>query len=485
MKDIDTATRQNMKRSRVVVFAAFFVNAVMNFVLMGIFARLGGLALVGYWAFLNAILLTVMIADCGATNALVFRIGREGLETAAPIQRRLLLLAIIVALVTLIIGLGGMPLFGEISLAISVTVISGLFQLASNWIIAVRMGQHEQYWFNVKTVLRVLLQSALAVLLYTLAPEEAQTAFACAFLVAAIAETFFALWLVRKSWSPRGPRATLAETFELTRGFGVLNVAQNGMLPLQQLIISALSGPAVLAVFAVASRVPIVITQSVSQALRALLPGLAGMTGEEQRSRAVALLRDAIAGQIILLVPALLALGIHAALIYQIWLGQSSVAMVFSLRVISLGVFVGCVSTPHFWAVQSFGWVQPLARATLIRVVATLAIGAAVLAWLESALVFPIAFALSSAAGAWIVFAIAHRKGGLVMPCLRQLRWGRIAAYCGFFIFLNLALSLSVAGLSSVWALILIGVGNIAIFGIVSRQIIRKALFIQAIGSMN
>lgn len=482
MHDSETATRRNMKRSRIVVFLAFFTNAALNFLLLGVFARLDGLNLVGTWAFLNSILLTALIADFGVTNALTFRIGQQGVDANLDVLRRLLQMAALTGAAVLAAGVAALPAFGSVTLAMALTVLAGLLQLGSNWIIAIRMGQHEQYWFNIKTVLRVVLQTAFALGFVLQHPQQPMVAFSVAFVLASLAEILFAAWLTRSDWSLRGERAPISEAVALARGFGLLNLSQRGFLPLSQLIISALAGPATLGVFAVASRVPIVITQSVSEALRALLPGLAGMRSTDDRQAALRLLRDGIIGQIILIAPVIVALWIHAGLLFEVWLGQSSPDLVFALRVISLGVFIGCLSIPHFWGVQALGSILPLSRATFVRVLASLAIGALALWLTDSVQSLPLVFGISQALGAVIVFIIAHVRLALLWPCTAGLRWGRIATYILGSVALNIALARVASGFSPAAGLCLVGGFNTLAFAPLISWITSKGLLSRPVG---
>ncbi len=475
--ELEAATRRDLKRSRGVVFAAFLINAGLNFVLLGILARLGGLEMVGQWAFLNAVLSVVLIADFGATNALTYRIGRDGIEATAGLLRLLLLAAAtFIAACLALIGLDSVTALLN-STAALLTIVAGFLQLASNWMISIRMGQHEQYWFNVKTVLRVSTQTGLALALLSILPEQPMLAFGLALALAALIETLFAAFMVHRMWTPCGSVARTQALRDLLQGFGLLALAQRGLLPLSQLIVSALAGATVLGIFTVASRAPIVISQSVSEALRALLPGLAGMTSEADRPRIIKLLADGITGQIVLIYPALAVLSIHAHTVFTVWLGESSVVLEAALMMLSAGVFVACLTVPHFWALQAMEAVVPLSRLTFWRVLVTLVIGALLTSLLRDPLVMPATYSASLALGAVAVLALSEVRLEIVWPCLKLLRWRRIAYFCIFVLGLNSGLATLDAYLEPDTLLGVVALGNLVTIGPLALYIIRKRAF--------
>ncbi|MFY0312723.1 lipopolysaccharide biosynthesis protein [Leisingera sp. D0M16] len=434
----ETLIRRNLARSRIIVMVAFAANAGLNLALLGILAKWGGLNLVGAWSFLNAVLLLVMLAEFGITNALTYRIGRDGLEAAAPVLRLLLHL---LAALAILFAAGAYWLAPDWGLALALTVLAGMLQLGSDWLIAIRMGHHEQYWFNVKTVLRVVLQTAAALGFYHAAPDHAPTAFALALLVSRGAEFLLSRFMTRREFALRGPRAELAQISKLTKGFGLLSVAQRGLDPLSRLLIAALAGAEALGVFTIAWRVSAVVNQSVSEALRVLLPGLAAMRTAEDQDRVCRLMRDSVAGQLVLVGAAMLAIAIHADLLFRTWLGQSDETLVAVLRIFLIGGAGAAVTTPFFWASQAFGQVTPMARLNLLQVAATLGLGAAVLWDAPEISGFVTVYALSQGLAGLVPVYLVNRAGGLAWRVAAGLPLAVITGYLAAVTALNLALT--------------------------------------------
>lgn len=440
MSEQETLIRRNLARSRIIVMVAFAANAGLNLALLGVLAKWGGLELVGAWSFLNAVLLLVMLAEFGITNALTYRIGRDGLEAAAPLLRRLLHGLATLAVLALLSAAGAYWLAPGWGLALALTVLAGMLQLGSDWLIAIRMGQHEQYWFNVKTVLRVVVQTAVALGFYHAASDHAPVAFALALLLSRGAEFVLSRILTRRAFMLGGPRAALAQVSELTRGFGLLSVAQRGLDPLSRLVIAALAGSEALGIFTIGWRVSAVVNQSVSEALRVLLPGLAAMRSAENQDRVCRLMRDSVAGQLVLLGAAMLAIAIHADLLFRTWLGQSDGTLVAVLRIFLIGGAGAAVTTPFFWAAQAFGHVTPLARLNLLQVAATLGLGAAVLWTVPEILGFVTVYALSHGLAGLVPFYLLNRDGDLAWRVAAGLPLAAIIGYLAAVTALNLAL---------------------------------------------
>lgn len=475
MSNQDALTRKNMARSRVLVFVAFAANAGLNVILLGILANWGGLELVGQWSFLNAILLLVTMADFGITNALTFRIGRDGVAVMCPSLRTLLRGMAGLAALCVLIGL----LSGWIDAAwgppLALTVLAGLAQLASNWLIAIRMGQHQQYWFNLKTILRVVLQTIAVLAFYVMLPGRELLALGLAMFISRWAELVLAKRMTRHDFSLRGPLADRSQIVELAKGFGLLSLGQRGVDPLSRLLISALAGPVVLGAFTVAVRIPAVVNQSVSEALRALLPGLAQMRGEAEREKALSLLRESVAGQLVLIGAPMLILGVHADLLFQVWLGHTEDALVLSLRILLFGSFISALSTPFFWTIQAFGDASSLGRLMLTPVGIALILGGVVLWIIPEVVAFSSVYALSQIAGGVIAFWLANRYNGLTGEVFSQLRPGLIVAFLSACAVSNILLGGALAGLKPVTALLLMLLANAIVSGPVGLLLLRHS----------
>lgn len=169
MEPVESASliksKKNMRLTRIFGMLAFASNATVNVLLIGYFARVGGIELVGQWAFLGAVMLAVMILDFGSLNALTYRIAKDELDSVACILRQLLRLAALTSAV-LALGLAGAFQFAdEIVQGSLLAGFAALLQLASSWLVSIRMGRQQRYWFNIKTIIRVMVQASAAVLL--------------------------------------------------------------------------------------------------------------------------------------------------------------------------------------------------------------------------------------------------------------------------------------------------------------------------------
>ncbi|MFD2112993.1 lipopolysaccharide biosynthesis protein [Thiorhodococcus fuscus] len=463
----EVLVRRNLARSRVIVLIAFMANAGLNLILLGILTRLGGLELVGDWSFLNAILLFVLLADFGITNALTYQIGLEGIKAAAPKLRTLLLVLTVVAMLFMVAAIFADRINAAWGLPLCLTVLAGVAQLASNWLIAIRMGQHEQYWFNVKTVLRVVVQTGAALGLYFAMPAQSKLAFSGALLLGAIAEILLAQWMIRKHFRLRGPLSPMIHIVIMTKGFGVLALVQRALDPLSRLLISVIAGPTTLGVFTVAQRIPAVINQSISAALRGLLPGLSQMQGDIDRERVIQLLCDAVFGQIVMVGMPMLAIAIHAGSLFEFWLGHSSLELEISLRALLIGTFIMGITTPLYWTAQAFGNTKQLAHLTLIRVVITLFLGSTLLIIWQNVVLFSIIYSLSQASIGIIAFRLANRHDVLASKVFSHLPLLHIIAFLSITVFLNLFLASSLEEVSPSLSLLVVGfVNTIALWAI-------------------
>ncbi|SFD73985.1 lipopolysaccharide biosynthesis protein [Salipiger profundus] len=473
MSDQETLTRRNLARSRGIVLVAFLVNAGLNLLLLGVLTQWGGLDLVGQWSFLNAILLIVLLADFGITNSLSYRIGRDGVISVAPHIRTLVLGIFALAVVCSVVGAFSGHISEAWGPALTITILAALAELASNWLIAIRMGQHEQYWFNAKTVLRVVLQTAIALLLYQLMPGQAPFAFALAFLLARCAELLLAWFMVRRDLLLRGPWISPAQIIELTKGFGLLSVTVKGLDPLSRLMISAFAGPVALGVFTVARRIPAVIDQSVSEALRALLPGMSRLRDGAERTKARTLLSESVAGQLIMIAPPMVAIAIHSDLLFRVWLGQTSIALTITMSLLLVGTFINAVTRPFFWTVQAFGDASKLARLTFLRVGSTLLVGGSLL-WLNGSIeIFGLIFALSQILAGLLAFRLTNSYDLLARQVIQRLPLVRIVLFIVAVAFLNLLLIRTELYLAALPSLLVVVFSNAVFVGPVGIYLLR------------
>lgn len=475
MKNREQAVRKNLARTRVVVLIAFATSAVLNVFLLGILVRIGGLELVGQWAFLNTILLTLLLLDFGLTNSLTYHIGRDGFNSVGPRLRSLLFILLIFACLIGVSALLGIYFAGVMIVELSLVALAALAQLASNWMIAIRLGQNEQYWFHVKAILRVVFQVALALLFYSSLPAEPALAFSLALALAGGLELSFVFWITRFDRPWWGPRAPIFQGIALARGFGPLSFVSKGYDPLSRLMIFSMLGPVALASFTIAYRIPAVINQAVSEALRALLPGLTQMRDKDQRQAVVGLLRDAVTGQIVLIGGPTIPLIIHSEMIFRVWLGQSNSDLTLMMQILMGGIFVNTVTVPFFWAAQAFGEVGLLSRTNLIRVTASLALGALAVWQAQGIVAFVCVFALSMVAAGCVALYVAHLRIGIVRPVVEALDLPLLALFLVATLTVNIGTDRLELGamVGDVWGLIVFITINVTVQGAFALWILK------------
>jgi len=429
---------RNIARTRVVVIVAFCVNALANVLLIGFFARRGGLELVGAWAFLNAIILNTLILDLGFTNALTYKIGRDGVLAALPMIYRLLrwagivLLAIILAMI--VVAILGLPIGPGVGFA----CVAADMQLAANWLCAIRMGRHEQYWYNVQTVVRVIVQSFSAAGLVIWFPNNPEPALGAAFLLGSMCAFWLSFYLVRGDLYMGTGVASLSQVRQVIVGFGLENAMQRAFLPLSQLTVAHFLGATALGVFTIALRIPFVLNQSVSEALRGLLPGIAGALRDGDSVGVVRLLREATITQIVLIVPTMTFFIIHTPILLSIWIGQGSGETVFAIRMLCTALAFVTVATPFYWTLQASGNVHLLGFLGSVRLIAALSLGATVMFFGGGIIGFVAVFALVQTADALLTILIVEIKFGFFTKSIHNLLKVRLAVYLIAAVVLNL-----------------------------------------------
>lgn len=421
----DQATRRNLKLTRGVVLLSFCLNAGVNLALIGYFARTGGLGLVGDWAWLNAVLMNVLILDLGLTEALTFRIARDGLTATQPLLRTALRLAavgvVLSAAASCLCLLIGAPGFAAASLA----ALAAVLQLASNWRISIRLGQHQQYWYNLKTIARVAAQTGLAVWLIKIMPQSQPLGLALALTAGALIEVSVALWATRTLRLRSGPRANLTVLASAARLFALTNLSHRALQPLSILLLGLTLNTAAVAVFSLALRIPTVISQAVSEALRGLLAGLAQLRDTEP-DRIPPLLRDCFTLQLALLGPIMIFATAFAPKLLHLWLGAVPQELVTALRILLLATALTGITTPFHWANYALGPEKLAARAYAIGTCATLAAGGLALVSGHGLLGFVTIFGLIQSSLALAMLAIAQTQNRLVSRSLRELDFQKI-----------------------------------------------------------
>ncbi|GGW46765.1 hypothetical protein GCM10011452_38090 [Gemmobacter lanyuensis] len=421
--------RKHLRFTRIIVLLAFAFNAGTNVLLIGYFARTGGIDLVGHWAFLSAVALTVLILDMGTVNALTYRIAQDGVESLAAAIRRLLGLALA--------GAGALAVLIAVAISLSQTLmigtllaaLSALLQLSSNWLVAIRMGQQQQYWFNVKAILRVSVQAICALIFMQILAADGMIVLGMALLMGGIVEFIMTSVLIRKEFTVRGPRAGFQELRRLSAGFGVTDISQRAYQPLSQLLVAQMLGAAAIGIFTVGLRIPAVVGQSLNEALRGLLPALSGMFASGNREAAMDLLRDSVALQLTVVVPAGMFLIFHADSLIGLWIGVSDTNIVTAVRIFATALILFSVATPFHWAAQAGGQAQAIGMVGLLVVCVVLGSGAVAMALGGNVLVFAAIYAAGQVAGAIAAIFICGQRLGLVGGLIKSLHLIRATLY--------------------------------------------------------
>jgi len=455
-----------MRFTRIVVMLTFSSNAVINVFLIGFFARIGGIELVGHWALLGAVMLAVMILDFGAVNALTYRIAKDGLDCVAPILRKMLRLAALFGVGMGIVVVGAFQLAGEIIQGVLLASSAALFQLTSSWLIAIRMGRQQHYWFNIKTIIRVVVQALAAIALLQLdSPYPAIVLFGIALVLGGMAELLMAFILTFRVFNLSGTGASFASVRKLLAGFSVTDIGLRAYQPLSQLLAAQLLGATAVGIFTVALRIPVVVNQALNEALRALLPSLANMLTNEDLDLAIRLLRDSVAIQLILVVPAGIFLLVHAPLVIALWLGTIDPTIVSAMRAFTCALIVAALGMPFYWAAQAGGQAGLLGWVGLVIIVAVLAVGATTMTFTGNIVHFTLVYAMGQAIRALSAITICAVKLRLVQPVIAQMGWLRATAYLLVVVTLNTALMFASAHMTTLEGFLMVTSLNAIVIG--------------------
>ncbi|MCG8442378.1 MAG: hypothetical protein MI723_11265 [Caulobacterales bacterium] len=431
--------RRNFYQSFLIVFLAFFLNAAINIVLIGWLTRIGGFELVGLWSLMNTVVLIVILADLGNTNALTRHVAVHGVADSVPFIMMLsVLLAVSALVVTPLAVLGALFAGLETSIVIGgvLSGAGGLLQVLSGWAIALRLGLHQQYWFNIKTIVRVVSQSALAAGLLLFTPLEPVMAFGAALLAGGVLELVFAVAVLyplsaAMRAGAAAPWPSLRSARDLARGFGMANVLQRLQEPVWRSIVGGLAGAAALGVFTVAWRLPLVLSASVSEGLRVLLPGLSQLQKESEAAAIHAILRDSVLVQILTCLPAAMFIAVFIEDVMTLWLGSTTPELLGTTRLLLASLVPTSLAVPYYWALQALGDASYVARATAISLAWVTIAGAGALMATGGGLLCFAGVILSAQIG-FVVLTLwrSHRRWGILVPSIGSLS----AVGCGLLI---------------------------------------------------
>ena len=434
----ETLIRRNFKKSGVIIVAGFILNAGINLFLLGFLARRGGMSLVGLWTLLNTVMLYVLIMDLGFTNALTRHVALEGVIAALPL---IVWLIFRLAVLWVILGLGCLAMeFSDVAgynmiLGFFMAATAGCLQVASNWVISLRLGQHEQFWLNVKTILRIVTQTVLIVVLVFVSSLEPSTIFGFGLCLGGAVEAIFTLWLVRMHKSDyaackTAPSVDWRRLAELGRGFGILKVLQQLQVPLAQSLVGALAGMAALGTFTIARRFPIVLSQSIGEAMRVLLPGLSLLQQQGDRGAILRMLRDGVLIQVLLIGPIYMLFFFIMEDAYILWLGNANQTLVVATRLMMIAIIAGSFVVPYFWALQAFGDARLIAFSTALQLTFVITAGATVL-WFTQGLIvaFIVVLVLSAFLNSALVLYWSEQRWNILRESLALIAWWSVGLF--------------------------------------------------------
>lgn len=486
MKIDDTSanTDRNLSRTRIVVLVAFATNALANVLLIGFFARLGGLDLVGTWAFLSAILMSVLIVDFGATNALTYRIAKTGVQSGLPYlrlllycSRRLLVLLFFLSVSALIVGWYSVA-------SVMLTIAAAIIQLIANWYCAIRMGKHEQYWFNIQTILRVVAQAFVSTLLIIAFPTYPELALSTAMLTGNIAAFGLSWTLVRTDLRQHTVTARWADLRHLLSNFGFENVAQRAFQPMLQLALAQLLGSAALGVFTIALRIPVVVNQSISEALRILLPGIVDTLRKGNELGVVEMLRRALITQIVLIIPAMVFFAVHARIILTVWIDDEVKVdeIAYALQMLCASMMFVAIATPFYWSLLATGNANIVARSVAVSFTMIVVLGCLAITMGGGVLFFVAIFAVGQVGDALFIVAASERKFGFPRKCISQMQVSRLLLFLVTGLIVNFGLNIVVTSrFPPVNVVTAITIINIVFIGIPTLSALRRKTFIKSI----
>lgn len=468
-------SRRNLRLTRVLVMFSFASNAAINVLLIAYLARIGGIELVGYWTLLGAVTLAVMMLDFGSVNALTYRIAKYGLESVVPVLHRLVALAALLGVALAIVLFSASMLREAVVQGVVLAALASLLQLVSNWLIAIRMGRQQQYWFNIKTIMRVIVQAIAVVAAFEFGLVITEVfALGLALVLGGLAELAMAYLLTFREFSFRGTSAPLKTLGELVGGFGITDLSQRANQPLSQLLAAQLLGTGAVGVFTVALRIPSVLNQSLNEALKSLLPSLAKMLGNGDREDAIRLLRDSIAIQLTLVIPAGLILFTHAPVIIEIWLGDIDPSIVSAMRIFTAALILDALSAPFHWTAQAAGQANLLGKIGLAVLILVLSLGYFVMTLTGSVIYFALIYAAGQTLRAIGAISICAFRLHLVQPVVKQLGGVAAFAYLSFVVAVNILISLVSASLVSSYAFLMIAGVNAFLMGPLAAVSITK-----------
>jgi len=466
--------RRNLLGSLGLTLVVFLVTTIANLVLLGWFSQQGGLELIGRWTLMLTVMSFVFLIDYGFSDALTRVVSIKGPERALAIVLRLFGWVLAASLPATALMMGWAEFGAERPEPIWGTLLAawaGVLQIASGWLVSLRLGQHEQHWFYLKTLVRVLTQTTAAPALMLGSDLDQALALGLALLLGGFSETVLTLIATRRDLAAASFAAAKAiparQVMSVTSGFGPANLLQRLQEPVIRSLLARLGGIDVLGSFTIVWKMPQTASAAVSEGLRPLLPGLSHLLCSGDTDKAARLIGQSLFLQMVLSLPISLFLWIYAAPVFQVWLGVSDPALAQVTRVIIIGYAAINLTVPFFWSLQAYGSAGTIAWLTALNIAIIAVVCVPALLFLEDAiLTCALGMVLSQVVFSLSAHTICHRRWGLVQASYRQVPWWRVVALNGPVLAYNLALKTVLATtVGPIWLLILAMAGSAALYG--------------------
>ncbi|NDR56619.1 lipopolysaccharide biosynthesis protein [Aliiruegeria sabulilitoris] len=366
--------RRNLIGSIGVALGVFMATSLINLALIGWMGHVDGLSLIGWWTLVMTIMSFVYIIDFGLRDALTRSVTLSESVQPLSIILRLCKWTFSISAILSIFGLIVVQLAGlrfDMCILGLLAGWAGILQVTSGWLISVRLGKHEHYWFYLKTLIRVIIQTISVIVL--LQSTDKFLALGIGVFTGALAETALSIFAVSgqfSTWLKRDDRSepTFREIVDLAKGFGFANVPQRLQEPILRILLTKFGGPELLGAFTVASKLPQTASAAISNGMRPMLPGLSTMSTDPAATNSIRLISQSLFLQMALGLPFSIFLWFNSANIFEIWLNQTDQNLVAVTKILIFGYMAINLTVPFFWATQAFGKAHIVGSFTVVNI---------------------------------------------------------------------------------------------------------------------
>lgn len=469
--------KKNLKSTQKIVFISFALNATTNLIVIGYINHLGGLSLVGTWALLNAVLMNLLVLDFGITNALTVRAVRDGVHATAPILKLLQTTALTAVALASSLAVILYITNTNIAFAILLTIASSLLQLVSGWLCALKMADHDHRWYYLQQTMRVALQSAPIFLAPYWVKNHPEILFSTSLLFGSALAYILCMVVTRKDLQ-NIKKGDLREIKNLCAGFGMENVAQRLYQPLSQYAVSNLLGPAALGSFTVALRIPMVVSQSISEALKTLVPAVAGAIHSNDKESIKKVLTNAVIAQVTLAWPPLIFFATHAPTIYLTWLGEQPIGAVEALRWMCFATILTSLAAPFYWTLQASGNIKTLSYIATGRLLFGLPLAALFASNGGGVVEFVTFYALGFSADAVLILIFAEKRTVGLISLASRIQLPALSSFVMYTFLLNHVIGATLYGTTTAsTAIVLATLSNAIAVGIPALLALKHDVF--------